>query len=260
MQFGIAVPQGETIPVCHTVTKVTSMDITQDAAAEQSKNTETTTEVVNPVVTMGDMLAPKEAPRMVPEAALLAQKAANKDLKRDMAVLKSSIESGASTREVSTDIKTLADKHGVDAEFLQEFSAAVRKQAEDELEGKLASKLKPLEEKEEATRRDSVFSEHFDKTLESMPEYKGVVNKDVIKTLSLDPKNANKTFAQILESAYGHLITGKRSIDTAKPRGGSAPVVDIERASKDSEAFAEVMADPASRAEYNKGLENRLKL
>lgn len=49
---------------------------------------------------------------------------------------------------------------------------------------------------------EEIFSENFNKVMEGMPEYKDVVNRDVIKELSLLPQNAKKTFQQIVEETY----------------------------------------------------------
>ena len=54
------------------------------------------------------------------------------------------------------------------------------------------NKLKPIAAKEKADRIERVFATHFDKAMAEMPEFKEVVNRSVIKTLSLDPANANK--------------------------------------------------------------------
>lgn len=52
-------------------------------------------------------------------------------------------------------------------------------------------------------RIDTQFWEAFNRTIATMPEYKDVVEPQIIKTLSLMPANANKTFAQIIIGAYG---------------------------------------------------------
>ena len=106
-----------------------------------------------------------------------------------------------------------------------------------------------------------LFTEHFTKTMAEMPEYEKIVNRDVIKTLALDPRNANKTFAQIIESAYGHLITGKRTLETTKPGGGKEDTtIDFNKARSNGEYFKEIMADPELKKQYNSEIEKRLKL
>jgi hypothetical protein len=92
-----------------------------------------------------------------------------------------------------------------------------------------------------------------------MPEYSAIVNKDVIKTLSLDPANQNKTFQQLIEETYGNALGGKRTLETTTPRGGKAlESVDFDRAKKDGKYLEEVLANPDTKKEYNEGLIGRL--
>lgn len=239
-------------------------------AEEQAQETEPTTVVEQeaPVAeaeaeTVGEALGhvlPEKKDESVPLAKFLEMKKENKAMAQQMKELQKSIEAGASKKEVTQDLKALSEKHGVDADFLQEFADAVRAKAEAEIDEKMESKFKPLEEKERAKKIDAAFNEHYAKALEQVPEYEGIVNKDVIKTLSLNPANANKTFIKIIEESYGHLITGKRSLDTASTRAGKndSSEVDIERTRKDSAYFKEVMADPNLKKKYNDSLTSRI--
>jgi hypothetical protein len=235
------------------------MDETKVAPEVESKETEVTPAEASTDVEqakVGDVfkVEAKEA-KMVPESVLIEYKKEAKTVRKELDALRKSIDEGANRGEVSKSIKDIAEKHNVDADFLREFSEAVKKEAESDIEERVASRMKPLEESEIATKKDKIFEEHFDKTLEEMPEFKKIINKDVIKTLAFDPKNANKTFAQIFQESYGHLVTGKKTLDTTKPRGGAKDTsIDFEKASKDSTYFAEVMADPTLKAEYNKRL------
>lgn len=235
--------------------------------AEESKQTETVetkaeSKETKEDVKIGDALKTKEESKdtkevkMVPEAVLIEYKKENKQMAKDLKDLKTLVESGATKKEVSTDIKALADKHNVDADFLSEFAETVRKEASADAE----AKIKPIEEKENAKKRDEIFNEHFDKTLEELPEFKKLVNKDVIRSLAFDPKNANKTFAQIFQESYGHLVTGKKTLEPTKPRGGAKDTgIDFSRARSDSEYFKEIMADPELKKKYNEDLPNRLR-
>lgn len=239
-------------------------------AAEQVETTEPTAAVEQEAQsaeakaeTVGELLnqnLPEKKDESVPLAKFLEMKNENKAMAKQMKELQKSIEAGASKREVTADLKALSDKHGVDADFLQEFADAVRAKAEAELDERMESKLKPIEEKEKAKKIDAAFNEHYAKALEQVPEYEGIVNKDVIKTLSLNPANANKTFIQIIEASYGHLIKGERSLDAASSRAGKTDntEVDVDRAKKDSKYFNEVMADPNLKKKYNDTLTNRL--
>lgn len=228
--------------------------------AEEVNSTETTPEVVvqnEQPETIGEALNPtQKKDDSVPLSTFLEMKKENKELARQMKDLKKSIEQGASRKEVSTDLQALSEKHGVDADFLQEFAETVRAQSQAEVE----EKLKPLKEGERAKKIDEAFSTHFQKAMAQVPEFEGIVNRDVIKTLSLNPANANKTFIQIIEESYGHLVQGKRTLDTATTRAGKNDSldVDMDRAKKDSTYFNDVMANPTLKKKYNDTLTDRL--
>jgi hypothetical protein len=100
---------------------------------------------------------------------------------------------------------------------------------------------------------------HLKTALENAPEYKEVVNVEVIKALAFNPANANKTYKQLIEEAYGNAVTGRRTIETTTPRGGAKDTkVDMRRAQSDSAYRHEVLADPELRKQYNEGLTDRV--
>lgn len=212
--------------------------------------------------TIGQVLDTKEKKeqKTVPEAAFLDLKSDNKQLKKDLADLQRKIEAGASKEDVSADIESIGEEFGVDKKFLNKLASAIRKEADKDAEERLTGRLKPLEEKERAAKIDKVFAQHFDKAMEEMPEYAGIVNRDVIKALSLDPSNQNKTFQQLIDDTYGKALpAGKRTLETAVHRGGKSPEgIDFERAKKDSKYFEEIMSDPDLKKEYNSNLISRL--
>lgn len=235
---------------------------TAKTEAEVKGKTETEKEV-----TVGDALdnkEPKKEPKMVPEAVLIEAKRQTKAAQKALKDLQANIESGASSEEVNIDLDTIAAEYpDVDPNFLKKFAKAVSAQAKAEAKAETEEEIKPIKEKERAAEVDKIFTEHYDKTLDAMPEYKDIANKEVVKTLSLDPKNANKTFAQILELAYGHLVKGKRTLEKeVKPRGGKEDdtEIDMKKANADPAYFKEIMADPELKKQYNAGLAKRLQL
>lgn len=236
-------PEAEVNKTEPTISEVAAQG-TQPEAKE-----ETVGAVVNPV---------KETPKedSVPLSAFLEIKNSNKEMAKQMKELQKSIEQGATKKEVSSDIKAIADQHNVDEGFLQDFAQSIKAQAEAEIDAKISSRLKPLEEKEKSERIDKAFTEHYEKALERMPEFKCVANSEVIKALSLLPANADKTFTQLLEGAYGHLVTGKRTFDAATTRGNKTDnlTVDVDKAKKDPAYFKEVMSDPNLKKQYNDAL------
>jgi hypothetical protein len=182
------------------------------------------------------------------------------DLKKDMKELKESHREGATQKEISHDLKAIAEKHDVSLEFLNELAETLEAKAEARAEAKVTSRLKPLEEKERAERFNNAFEQHYKLALENAPEFKDVANKDVIKSLVSDPRNSNKTFTEIMESAYGHLLTGKKGLETSSPRGRLTETSEIDyiKAQKDEKYFSEIMANPVLKEKYNKGLPTRL--
>lgn len=197
--------------------------------------------------------APKVAePKVVPEAVFL-------ELKRELKDLKKSIKEGATKKEVSADIKALAEKHNVDEGFLEELSTVMKSTSKAEFEEELASKLAPLQAKERNEKIDNAFAKAYAKAIANAPEFEGIANKEVIKTLSLDPKNADKTFNQLIEESYGHLVTGKKTIDYSSGSNRSDDsTVDFAKAQSDGEYMKKVMADPNLKKQYNKDLASRL--
>src|ERR1035437_9740029 len=221
---------------------------------EESKETKAEEKEVKAGEVLETTKEDKREPKMVPEAALIEYKKENKQLVKE---IKQLIESGAAKKEVAADLKTLADEYGVEPKMVEGITAAVRQQIEGEFEKKDA----PVKAKALAAEKDKIFEEHFAKTLEENPEYARLVNKDTIKSMAFDPTNANKTFAQIFQAAYGHLVTGKKTLEPTKPRGGAKDTdIDLSKPINDSEKFAEIMADPELKAKYNEEMLKRLKI
>jgi hypothetical protein len=96
--------------------------------------------------------------------------------------------------------------------------------------------------------KSEIFKDKF-------PEFKGVVNTDVVRQLATLPQNASKTISQIIEETYGNALQGKRTIETTSPNGGQEPEpLDIDRASKDIKYLTEILADPKKKAQYNESM------
>lgn len=124
---------------------------------------------------------------------------------------------------------------------------------------KLAQKLEKLEGDKRSADLNAVFEKHFQATLEKLPEYKDIANVEVIRQMAFNPANANKTYRQLLDEAYGNAVTGRRTIETTTPRGGAKDTaVDLARAKTDHDYRRQVLADPASRKQYNEGLAERI--
>lgn len=241
----------------------TSEETSTDAPTEQ--------QAVQPEVqpektgqTVGELLqteAPKksEKPDSVPFDVFEREKKAARELKRERDELKQRLDAGESLSEVSDDIKSLAEEYNLDAGFLTKWAKAQEGRVRKELEAQMEAKLAPLTAKEKEAKINEAFTNAYNQTIEQMPEYKDIVKPEVIKALSLDPKNAKKTFNQIIEEAYGHVVTGKRTIETTKPGGGKEPQeIDFNRAKTDAEYYSQIMAEPTLKKKYNEQMVNRV--
>ena len=204
---------------------------------------------------------PDEKPRLVPEAVLLEYKSQNKELKKDLKELKDLIESGATKKEISEDLRDIAAEHDIDVNFLKKLANNIQTETEKRLEEKFASRMKPIEDKERADKINKIFDEHYNKALDAMPEYKDIVSKEIIRLLSLSPANANKTFKQILQDAYGNLVSGKRTMESTKSRGGDGIITEIDytRMTRDMTYYNEIMSDPILKKKYNENIGHRMK-
>lgn len=195
----------------------------------------------------------------VPLAKFLDEKKERKELQRQLDALQAkATEDQLSKKEITGDLKALAAEHNIDPGFLEKLASGIRAQAEVDLDERIQSELRPLKERDRRDKIEAAFQKGFKQAMDNMPEYEGVVNPSVIKTLSLDPKNAKKTFRALIEETYGNALGGKRTIETSTPRGGNTSgKLDIAKAQKDPAYFREVMADPDLKAEYNSQLAER---
>lgn len=143
---------------------------------------------------------------------------------------------------------------------LAEYESTSDDTGEEEPEvKKLAQKLEQLEVDKRTADLNKVFEQNFNATLDKHPEYKDIANVEVIRQMAFNPANANKTYRQLLDEAYGNAVIGRRTIETTTPRGGAKDgVLDMRRAQTDTAYRHEVLADPVLRKQYNEGLPDRV--
>lgn len=198
----------------------------------------------------------------VPLAAHIELKKTAKAAAKRVEELEQMVRDGASKEEITETARELSEEFPeVDPNFIKKFEASVLAKATKAAERNVSESLRPLQEEKRAKAIDERFNEAYERTMANMPEYKELVNKSVIKTMSLSPENANKTFTQIIEEAYGHLVTGKRTMDPATNASVSkndSGQLDPDRAKTDPEYFKQVMANPSLKKQYNDSMITRL--
>ena len=201
---------------------------------EETVNDDTQDEVVeDSEETIGDLTdeTEDEAPMNIPKARLDKEITRRKELEKQLADLQEAKEEG--------------------------YNTPASESKESDLEARLAK----MEAKEKAEKLNATLESNIAKALENAPEFKDIINMDVLKQMALNPVNKNKTYSQLLEDAYGNAVSGKRTIETTTPRGGANdPKVDIQKAQNDPEYRREVLADPGLRKQYNDNLQDRISL
>lgn len=197
--------------------------------------------------------------KVVPEAVFLQEKRDRKEAQKLVEDLRKQIAEGATKSEIHADIDEAATALGVDPVALKKYTDGIMKSVKEATAQEMQETLGPIKAKDRETKVNEIFTKHFNLAMEGMPEFKDIVDPEVIKTLSLDPKNAKKTFSEIIESTYGKAISGKRTIENKQPgHGRDSGEVDFDRAKKDGEYFKDVMKDPILKKKYNEGLTGRI--
>lgn len=193
----------------------------------------------------------KKVPDSVPLSRLNKEIQKRKDLEARLEQLER--QPSKPSAEVDADIETIAKENNLDADVLNKIANAIKKNTAAEIE----EKLRPLTEREEQARKEAVFSQHFSRAMENMPEYKGVVNAEVIRQLAFNPANGNKTYAQLIQETYGNVIKGRDTVETTTPRGGNTSgELDMKRAKSDASYFREIMSNPTLKEKYNTNILN----
>jgi hypothetical protein len=219
---------------------------------EQTTETQVTPEPAAAVEeTVGATLEQeKKVPDSVPLSRLNKEIQKRKDLEQRLAQLEQERQSKPSA-EVDADIDSIAKAHNLDGEVLSQIANAIKKTTAAEIE----EKLRPLTEREELARKEAVFNQHFTRALENMPEYKSIVNPEVIRQLAFNAANGNKTYAQLIQETYGNVVKGRDTVESTTPRGGNTSgELDFMRARKDPSYFKDVMSNPTLKKQYNEAI------
>ena len=241
-------PVTQTDPAAETKVEETKVEEKKETAPETTETLEEIQkeEVEKPTVGLDKYMSEKKARKSAEDRA--------EALALEIETLKA--DPAKSKTEIADDIAALAKEHNIDEEFLQKLATTVHAKAKKELEAEFLPKINKVNAENAAEKVEKKFTVLFDKTLDENPEYKGIVNRDVIKTLALDPKNAKKTLPQIVEETYGNAVTGKKTMETGpsgakveKPNFSKVTASDLER----------INSDPALKKEYTDWTQNEVK-
>jgi len=162
---------------------------------------------------------------------------------------------------VNDEIVRLATEYNADPELLAKLmtmaKTATAKEIREELDKDYAPAITRLEQERQQEKNEKKFNDLLVKTLKDMPEYNGIVNEDVIKSLAFNPSNAKKTLPQILEEAYGNAIAGRKSIETGHTGSRGADEVDLTNPT--ALDFDKINADPALKKKWAESAEAQIR-
>lgn len=184
-----------------------------------------------------------------------------KALQEEISKLRTSSMTGSMpVAEVNDKIKKLGEEYGVDESFLTKLVSTIEssniQKIKAELEKDYAPKLSRLEQERALEKAEKKFDDVFSKVLKDMPEYDGVVNKEVIKALAFNPANAKKTMPQILEEAYGNAIQGRKSIESTH---ASREPEEVNFSSPKGSDWDKIESDPVAKKKWAEETEKQIR-
>lgn len=212
-------------------------------------------------------LADKRTDESVPLRKYMDEKKAHKETEARAKELEAELEAirnQPKSKETAYDVKALSDKHGIDEEVLSDILNAsytmtkqkVREELESELSPKLA-KLDAIENDKKAQDFNTKFENMVAETLNELPEYAGIIDKDDLKDWVLSGKYSKLSMAQLVEQKYSKFVTGKKTLESSNP-SREQTTVDINNLTEAD--WARMDSDPSLRKQYNDNFEDRMKL
>lgn len=245
------------------MTKQEKAPLEEDKTQQEGKDIKDINLKKDTEVSIGDIMNEIEQPvdRTVPESALIKHKKRAKELEKKVKELEEEIaNSGANktkskaSKSALDELEKLAENYNVDKSFLKQLADINQTNAES----LVSEKIQYLIEQSKQDKIDQKFKEGYREALKNNPQFKGIVDEKIIKVLSLQPENRHKTFAQVMDDVYGHLIAGKKTLNTTQSKTVDEGNIDYDRISQDTEYFMEIMKNPKLKKEYNDNLKKRL--
>lgn len=240
-------------PVEDTKQTTTEVPAEEVKADEQDQNKEEQK--------IGEVLPAVEEPVETPkkeidESLIVELKRELKEAREETKKLRSEGRPAIST---SQSIKAVAEEYGVDETFVAKLASAIKSEAVSEVETKYSEKISSLEkQKAEETRRKAIEN-LYDRSIERLPFFAEVADKDVILDLASRPENKNKTMSELLDKVYGRVVGGKKSMETSQ---GASPkeAEKIDFSQVTAEDLKSIRADKNLSEAYSKYLRDNLRL
>lgn len=203
----------------------------------------------------------------VPLKKFMAEKNAKRDaenrakeLEKELAQLRSN--PTKTSDEINYDVSSLSEKHGIDAEVLSDILNAsysmTKERVKQELEQEFNPKLAELEsiKKEKAINTfEDTFNKQLSQSLETMPEYANLVDKDDLKDWIKSGKYSKFTLPQLIEEKYSKFVAGKKTTESYTP---SKEVSQVDVYNIQEEDWAKINTDPSLKKKYSDSFAERM--
>jgi hypothetical protein len=164
----------------------------------------------------------------IPLRKYMAEKNARKDAEAKAKDLEAEIarlrETPQTKKEFNADISSLSQKHGIDEEVLSDIINASRnlskEEVKKELEQEFAPKLAELDairQEKAKTNFEQTFTSQLETTIQAMPEYANLIDKEDLKDWIKSGKYSKLTLPQLIEEKYSKYVVGKKTTETYTP-------------------------------------------
>lgn len=242
----------------------------EEKPEEVKTETEEKPEPEKPVETIESLEDLSEkAEETVPLKKYMVEKNSKRALEKQVQDLQTEITrlqtSGMTASEVKIDVKELAKKYDMDEDALADILQAsynmskerITKEIEDKLTPQLAE-FEGMKKEKEKQAFELKFQTALDQTLNDMPEFKDLVDKEDLKTWIRSGKYSKLSLPQLIEQKYGKFVQGKKTIENNyNPTRESAPI-DISKPLSDEEILR-MDKDPELKKRWAQGLQDRLR-
>ena len=196
-----------------------------------------------------------------------------REIRQIVTDLTNTLEAEANRKLSKQKIQAFAEKIGADPETIEELATLLK----DEIPSSTKEKSKTVppskkdDEEDDEDEDDNDLPQKIDNRrlslavdsmisqfLKDMPEYKGILDEEVIKDLIIaNPRKYSKfTMTQIVEKVYPN-ISGKKGIENPKPQARDTSDKKREVNTIGEKEFKEVLNDPEERKNYRKDLIER---
>lgn len=124
------------------------------------------------------------------------------DLKSEMKELKESLKVGQGNQA----LEELAQEYDVDVDFMRKLANTIQQENAKEIQAKYDPIIKKQEEETRLKEQNNLFDKVFEQAKKSYTDISDVINKEIIKDMALNPKNANKTVKELIKEVYGGVM------------------------------------------------------